>query len=899
VIEIFPQSVEVLPNNRALFTARAKDLTPLWTRLTNGIVRPDASVGQSIPGGGAQETVSALDSGHQLESGVGSLEFTIDNDCLPLATGSGGTFGFWSFFGSPAATDAWQYRVTAGPTSTVIANEAGSTLATIQHVVAVGDKFRVELSNGFRLFINNVLVHERITGFTGGINYPAFYGQVVAIKPSGTGAPRIPPPLLFGDWGMRATDRLGNPVVVFTAPSEGATNANGLTVEYSDGEVPGSYKLTGRIDPGIEIWLEDGAPAGAATGAVGTWAWVNSPPPAPISGALELRGSNAAGDHVYAFTGASRTLQVNQGDILTCYVFLDAVTPPTEIMLEYVAVSDPGNIRRAYWGANSINVGVDGTVTRRFMGPLPPTGQWIRLEIPASVLLLEGAVLNGGSFRLFDGRCDFDQSGRYPGTLQRAEALITIPPLEIFGERIRSIQPGAKIRIETNHDPAGAPPTLSIVSGSGTLSQGEFTAPATPGMTVIRATAATGNQIAETTIITLATISPSFFAVGPGEQIDWDTNIPIAPVFVAAGVIAEGTGAVIPALPAGWQPGDLLRLFVETANEAVTAPAGWAASADSPQGTGTAASTTATRLTIFWKRAVVGEIAPTVADPGEHAIAQILAYRHCVSSGNPWDVTAGNTGASSTSVSIPGDTTTVVNCLVELAVSHQTDIGTAQVSGFTNADLVNLTERTDVATLQGNGGGFAVATGEKAALGAYAATTATLAGASVQGRISTALKPNPLVWTASAGSINSGSGLWTAPSVVGQSVKITASNTAFTATRDVLVLPIFPLDDPALPVDWDRNLTALISMSEDRRSRITRDKAPPFDSYEIKFTSQSLQESNDVDAFFDQQGFGKPFILEDTVRGIRKVGWFDSAIKHEGYEECAHDISFRFLEARL
>jgi hypothetical protein len=124
-------------------------------------------------------------------------------------------------------------------------------------------------------------------------------------------------------------------------------------------------------------------------------------------------------------------------------------------------------------------------------------------------------------------------------------------------------------------------------------------------------------------------------------------------------------------------------------------------------------------------------------------------------------------------------------------------------------------------------------------------------------------------------------------------------------TVDIDVLEVFPLknadllNNPNLPVSWDRNLTALISMSEDRRKRVTRDKSPSFDSYELKFLARSLTESNTVDAFFDAHGFGKMFIFEDTVRGVRKVGWFDSPIRHEGEDECDIDLSFRFLEARL
>jgi len=154
-------------------------------------------------------------------------------------------------------------------------------------------------------------------------------------------------------------------------------------------------------------------------------------------------------------------------------------------------------------------------------------------------------------------------------------------------------------------------------------------------------------------------------------------------------------------------------------------------------------------------------------------------------------------------------------------------------------------------------------------------------------------------WTASAGVINSGTGEWIVPSNLGQTIKITATDGVFTATRDVLIIEKFPFSDFTLPVSWDRNLLVLISKSEDRTSRITREKAPPYDSYPVRLTSRTLTDSNAVDAFFDAKGFGKPFILEDKVRNIRKVGWFDSGIRHEARDECDIDLSFQFLEARI
>jgi hypothetical protein len=39
--------------------------------------------------------------------------------------------------------------------------------------------------------------------------------------------------------------------------------------------------------------------------------------------------------------------------------------------------------------------------------------------------------------------------------------------------------------------------------------------------------------------------------------------------------------------------------------------------------------------------------------------------------------------------------------------------------------------------------------------------------------------------------------------------------------------------------------------------------------------------------------------LKDKVRGIRKVGWFDSPIRHEARDECDIDLSFQFPEARI
>ena len=217
-----------------------------------------------------------------------------------------------------------------------------------------------------------------------------------------------------------------------------------------------------------------------------------------------------------------------------------------------------------------------------------------------------------------------------------------------------------------------------------------------------------------------------------------------APTYVAAGNVAQSTGAITVLWPAH-VAGDVALLVVESANQTVTlsTPAGFAAVTGSPQGTGTAGGTAATRVTVFWKRATTSaEASPVVADSGDHQVARIFTFRGVIASGNPWDVTAGNVLATaSTAVSIPGATTTVADTRVAVIVANATDTTTAQTTNVTNANLTGLAMCKDNNNTSGNGGGFGIWSGTKAAAGAYGTTTATLLTSSVQGRMSIALKP--------------------------------------------------------------------------------------------------------------------------------------------------------------
>jgi len=218
------------------------------------------------------------------------------------------------------------------------------------------------------------------------------------------------------------------------------------------------------------------------------------------------------------------------------------------------------------------------------------------------------------------------------------------------------------------------------------------------------------------------------------------------PTFVAAGTAVSGTSAITVAWPTH-QAGDIALLFVESAGgqaATLSTPAGFAAVANSPQSTGT--GTAGTRITVFWCRATSSSMSsPVVTDPGDHAYGRILTFRNVISTGDPWDVTAGgNKATASTTTTFGTVTTTVNNDLIVLAATRDNDATTAAWSSWTNANLSGLTEQSDGGTTSGNGGGIGVATGLKATAGSTGSSTATVTS-SVDGHMTIALKPEPVV----------------------------------------------------------------------------------------------------------------------------------------------------------
>jgi hypothetical protein len=174
------------------------------------------------------------------------------------------------------------------------------------------------------------------------------------------------------------------------------------------------------------VWIDDGLPGGVkALVDNGTnVAWNFVPSPAPVkAGGKSLKLTHADLGQVVLHE-ASPGLQVGKGDKLFAHVYIDPVSPPKEIMLQWH--TDTWR-HRAYWGENVIPWGADNTPERRRMGDLPAKGEWVRLEVDAAhVGLKPGMVINGWAFTLHGGTAYWDQSGLITETPQQSGPFDTL-----------------------------------------------------------------------------------------------------------------------------------------------------------------------------------------------------------------------------------------------------------------------------------------------------------------------------------------------------------------------------------------------------------------------------------------------------------------------------------------
>jgi hypothetical protein len=188
--------------------------------------------------------------------------------------------------------------------------------------------------------------------------------------------------------------------------------------------------------------------------------------------------------------------------------------------------------------------------------------------------------------------------------------------------------------------------------------------------------------------------------------------MPAPIVIFESAATAASTGAISITRPAAGisKAGDLELLFISSANQVVATPTGFTIHPQSPVGVGTAASTTATRLSIFYRWSLGETTAISVADSGDHTNGMLCVLRG-VDPITPFQaITTFSSATTGTSFSQTGlNVTTDFASLLFAAVADQIDSTSAQ--GITpnctfNPSLTPTWVAKSYRTTQGVGGGI-------------------------------------------------------------------------------------------------------------------------------------------------------------------------------------------------
>jgi hypothetical protein len=200
-------------------------------------------------------------------------------------------------------------------------------------------------------------------------------------------------------------------------------------------------------DRPLRAWFEDSLPAGHAV--EGRWDWGQANESASsVSPLLKTTDPAkwhshpaAAGESFHGFHSAAIPFEVNFGDVLFADVFLEADQPVEELMLQF----HDGHTweRRAYWGADKLGHGQPGTASRFPAGPLPKSGEWVRLEVAARDLDLEGHFIRGVKFTQFNGKCRWGRVGTIPAATRDVREFVIDKtfPLKALDTPIESAKP--------------------------------------------------------------------------------------------------------------------------------------------------------------------------------------------------------------------------------------------------------------------------------------------------------------------------------------------------------------------------------------------------------------------------------------------------------------------------
>jgi len=160
------------------------------------------------------------------------------------------------------------------------------------------------------------------------------------------------------------------------------------------------------------LWMEDDYPAGGnVAGSPGHPTMFVSVDQGEkvLSGKRALKRSDAGlSQDVWGISTVPVSVPVQA--TLFAHVFIDPANPPKSVMLQY---HRNGWLHRAVWGEyDAIPWGTANTPERVHMGPLPKSGEWVRLEVSAEkVGLNAGDNLTGFATTQFGGTVYWDKIG--------------------------------------------------------------------------------------------------------------------------------------------------------------------------------------------------------------------------------------------------------------------------------------------------------------------------------------------------------------------------------------------------------------------------------------------------------------------------------------------------------
>ncbi|MEM7232677.1 MAG: PSD1 and planctomycete cytochrome C domain-containing protein, partial [Planctomycetota bacterium] len=204
--------------------------------------------------------------------------------------------------------------------------------------------------------------------------------------------------------------------------------------EYTD---PSPNAKLGTLERKDKIWFDDALPKGAKPQGTTPWEFVTKDKHPVRSGKNSVRRKSGKQINQHFFTGANPPLKLGENAVFFAWVYLDPKDPPETLQLQF---NDGTWEHRAFWGADkAFNPGRNNASNLRH-GDLPPTGKWVRLEVPAkNVGLKAGSAINGWAFTQFGGTVYWDGAGVVGVPSLSDEQLVSI---NLWEQYQRSAKPG-------------------------------------------------------------------------------------------------------------------------------------------------------------------------------------------------------------------------------------------------------------------------------------------------------------------------------------------------------------------------------------------------------------------------------------------------------------------------